>query len=104
MLSDIAYGYGAVPILHQKSSQSSGRLIPAYETRLAVGDRMVVLATSTSLQRIERGELTPRNWQVEIERALTPDAMFYGANEISIISGCSINLAWQNLLERAYIL
>lgn len=93
MLSDIAYGYGAVPILYQKSSQSPAKLIPAYETRLAVGDRMVVLATSNSLQRIERGELTSRNYEVQVERALTSDAIFDGANEISIISGCSISTA-----------
>ncbi|MBD2451356.1 NAD-binding protein [Nostoc sp. FACHB-152] len=93
MLSDIAYGYGAVPILYQKSLQSPAKLLPVYETRLAVGDRMIVLATSNSLQRIERGELAPRNWQVRIERALTGDAVFDGANEISIISGCSISTA-----------
>ncbi|WP_414755132.1 potassium channel family protein [Anabaena sp. CCY 9910] len=93
MLTDIAYGYGVVPILHQKSSPSSAKFMPVDETKLAVGDRIVVLATSTSLQRIERGELTPRNWQVQIERALSQDAIFDGANEISIIAGCSISTA-----------
>ncbi|MBF2007959.1 MAG: NAD-binding protein [Chlorogloeopsis fritschii C42_A2020_084] len=93
MLYDIAYGYGAVPILYQKTSHSPAKLMPAYETRLAVGDRMIVLATSNSLQRIERGELSPRNWYVQVEKALTSDAIFDGANEISIISGCSIGTA-----------
>ncbi len=95
MLSDIAYGYGAVPILYQKASKSPPKLMPAYETTVAVGDRLVVLATTSSLQRIERGQLAPRNWQVLVEKAFTNDAIFDGANEISVISGCNISTARQ---------
>ncbi|MCX7595456.1 MAG: NAD-binding protein [Fischerella sp.] len=99
MLADIAYGYGAVPILYQKSVQSlplsTAKFMPSDDTRLAVGDRMIVLATTRSLQKIERGELSPRNWQVQVEKALTSDAIFDGANAISIISGCSIGTARQ---------
>jgi hypothetical protein len=54
-----------------------------------------VLANSHSLQRIERGELSPRNWQIHVEKALTSDAVFDGANAISIISGCDIGTARQ---------
>ncbi len=67
--------------------------MPSYETRLSCGDRLIVLATSLSLQYIERGELAPRNWQVKIEAALTTDAIFEGANEIILITGCSIGTA-----------
>ncbi len=99
MLSDIAYGYGAVPILYQKfvqsPPQSPSKFMPAYEIRLAIGDRMIVLANSHNLQRIERGELSPRIWQIKVEKALTSDAVFDGANVISIISGCDISTARQ---------
>jgi len=93
MLTDIAYGYGAVPVLYQKSSQFPPKLMPADETQLSIGDRMIVLATTNSLQQIERGKLAPQNWQVLVETALTQDAIFDGANEISVISGCSISKA-----------
>lgn len=99
MLTDIAHGYGTVPILYQKSVKSlplsPSKFMPSYDTRLAVGDRMIILATTRSLQKVERGELSPRNWHVQIEKALTSDAIFDGANAISIISGCSIGTARQ---------
>lgn len=53
----------------------------------------VVLANSNNLQRIERGEMLTRTWQVQVEKVLAQDAIFDGANEISIISGCNIGIA-----------
>lgn len=85
--------YGAVPILYQKSSKFPPKLMPADETQLFIGDLMIVLATTNNLQQIERGELAPQNWQVLVETAFTQDAIFDGANEISVISGCSISKA-----------
>ncbi|PSB30082.1 potassium transporter TrkA [Stenomitos frigidus ULC18] len=93
LLAEVAYGYGAVPILHQRSTQASGRLMPSDDTRLEAGDRLVILATSNSLQQIERGERLPRQWQVCIDKALSKDALFDGATTIARISGCSINTA-----------
>ena len=93
LLAEIAYGYGAVSLLHQRSTQASGRLMPSDDTRLEVGDRLVVLATSTTLQQIERGERLPRQWQVCIDKALSNDALFEGATTIARVSGCSINAA-----------
>lgn len=93
MLSEVAYGYGTLPILYQKSTYESPKFMPSYETRLSGGERLVVLATSLSLQRIERGELAPRHWQVKIEAASTPDAIFEGAHEIALTTGCSIGTA-----------
>ncbi|WP_335144014.1 potassium channel family protein [Nostoc sp.] len=93
LLAEVAYGYGVVPILYQSLKRSPVKLMPSDHTQLAVGDRLIVLANSNSLQRIERGEMFPRNWQVQIERVLAQDAIFDGANEISIISGCNIGVA-----------
>jgi Trk K+ transport system NAD-binding subunit len=93
ILAEVAYGYGVVPILYQRSGYHAPRIMPTDDTRLHVGDRLVVLATSHSLQRIERGELAPKHSQVKLERAITSDALFHGANEIALISGCDLQIA-----------
>lgn len=93
ILAEVAYGYGVVPILYQHRRQESPQLMPSGHTRLYVGDRLIVLAKSNSLQRIERGEMAPRRWQVQIQKALNQDAIDDGADEIALISGCSISTA-----------
>lgn len=93
LLAEVAYGYGVVPVLHQRATQNTVRLMPSDDAKLAVGDRLVVLATITSLQQIERGEMLPCQWQVHIDKAISKDAIFEGATAIARVSGCSINLA-----------
>ncbi|EKQ70214.1 K+ transport system, NAD-binding component [Leptolyngbyaceae cyanobacterium JSC-12] len=95
LLAEIAYGYGVVPVLHQRNARQSLSFLPSDDICLEPGDRLVVLATSESLQRIERGERSPKCWQVQVEKALTRDAIFEGANEITRISGCSLSVARQ---------
>jgi len=94
LLAEVAYGYGVVPILYQKG-QETPKLMPSEDTRLAVGDRMVVLATSKNLGRIEHGlvGIMPKNWRVQVEKAWTQEAVFEGANAIARISGCSLSEA-----------
>lgn len=94
LLAEVAYGYGVVPVLHQKE-QEAAKFMPSDDTRLVVGDRMVVLATSNGLRRIEYGlsSITPKSWRVQVEKALTAEAVFEGANAISRISGCSLSTA-----------
>ncbi|NEQ27049.1 MAG: potassium transporter TrkA, partial [Microcoleus sp. SIO2G3] len=113
MLSEVAYGYGVVPILYIKE-QETPKLMPSEDIRLTVGDapkgshprgdgaersaagdRMVVLATTNGLRRIEHGRnnFMPKTWQVHVERALTAEAVFEGANAITRISGCSLTMA-----------
>jgi voltage-gated potassium channel Kch len=91
LLSEFAYGYGVVPILHQKPPNASG-LMPSDDIRLTIGDRLVVLATIDGLQRIEQGklDLSAKCWQIRVESALSADAAFEGANAIARISGCSL--------------
>ncbi|NCJ08118.1 potassium transporter TrkA [Synechococcales cyanobacterium C] len=101
LLAEVAYGYGVVPLMHQRSTkidlpESSSTPIsfmPSDDLRLHIGDRLVVLATIAGLQHIERGEQAPRAWQVEIQAAQTSEAIFEGANEIARISGCPLNVA-----------
>ncbi|MEH2063737.1 MAG: NAD-binding protein [Nostoc sp.] len=93
LLAEVAYGYGVVPILYQRLRRSPVKLMPSDHIQLDVGDRLVVLANSNNLQRIERGEMLTRTWQVQVEKVLAQDGIFDGANEISIISGCNIGTA-----------
>jgi Trk K+ transport system NAD-binding subunit len=94
LLSDVTYGYGVLPVLYQKG-QETPKLMPSEDIRLAVGDRMVVLATSKGLGRIEHGrvDIAPKSWRVQVEKAWTQEAVFEGANAIARISGCSLSVA-----------
>ncbi|MFL9450700.1 MULTISPECIES: TrkA C-terminal domain-containing protein [Nostocales] len=95
LLSEIAHGYGVVPILYQKYRQENYSLMPWDDVTLYAGDRLIVLATSSGLQRIEWGEMLPRLWQVQVEQALTQNAIARGAEKISLIAGCSSTHARQ---------
>jgi Trk K+ transport system NAD-binding subunit len=94
LLSEVAYGFGVVPILYQKPPNASN-LMPLEDIQLAVGDRLVILATIDGLQRIECGKLdiAGKRWQVSVKKALSADASFEGANAIARISGCSLGTA-----------
>lgn len=94
LLAEVAYGYGVVPVLYQKE-QESPKFMPSDDIRLAVGDRLVVLATSNGLRRIEHGivGITPKSWRVEVEKALTTEAVFEGANILARVTGCSLSIA-----------
>lgn len=98
LLAEIVYGYGVIPVLYQKPNHAS-ICFPGEELLLAEGDRLVVLATIEGLKRVERGKLnvTPKTSRVRIESALTPDAVFEGANLIYRITGCSLSLARQTM-------
>ncbi|WP_190800812.1 NAD-binding protein [Leptolyngbya sp. FACHB-261] len=69
LLAEVAYGYSVVPVLHQ-SPGGSATLCPRYDKglRLQAGDRLVVLATSSSLQSIEQGTMLPRQWHLTLEQ------------------------------------
>ncbi|MBE9043943.1 NAD-binding protein [Pleurocapsales cyanobacterium LEGE 10410] len=98
LLADISYGYGVVPIIYQQPHRASV-LFPFDEPPLKVGDRLVILATIEGLRRIEQGllDLEAKQWQLRIERALTSDAIFDGANAIARITGCSLALARETM-------
>lgn len=92
LLADLAYGYGVVPILHERSPNPS-ILMPTDDIQLAIDDRLVVLATIDSLRRIEVGNRHSQSWLVEIVSAMTAEAGFEGANTISRITGCPMHVA-----------
>ncbi|MCL6434124.1 MAG: NAD-binding protein [Leptolyngbyaceae cyanobacterium HOT.MB2.61] len=93
LLGEVAYGYGVVPILYQRSSYDSARLMPLDDIRLHRGDRLVVLATIEGLRRVEQGMALERHWLLRVEKAMSQEAAFEGAGAIARISGCDISLA-----------
>ncbi len=93
LLAEIAYGYGIVPILHAKGSQSTSKFMPSDDIKLTVGDRLVVLATIEGLQRVERGAIASAQLLVRVESAFSSEAAFEGAAVIARISGCDIHTA-----------
>jgi Trk K+ transport system NAD-binding subunit len=98
LLSEIAHGYSVVPILYQKARQINYSLMPWDDVKVHPGDRLIVLATTSSLQQIEWGEMLPRLWQVKLDKVLTKTAIAEGAEEIALISGCNLATAkqWMN--------
>ena len=93
ILAEIAYGYGVVPLWHQRSSQDSPTLMPSHDLHLRVGDRLIVLATIEGLRRVEQGDRLAKRWQIQVEKAWTPDGAFNGATEIARTAGCPLSMA-----------
>jgi Trk K+ transport system NAD-binding subunit len=94
LLSEVAYGYGVVPILATTGGRGESRkLMPSEDLRLAVGDRLVVLATIDGLRQIEQGRINPKQWQVQVDQALNSAAAFEGANLMARITGCTLSVA-----------
>ncbi|MBE9215278.1 NAD-binding protein [Plectonema cf. radiosum LEGE 06105] len=94
LLSEIAYGYGVVPILYQKPGIAP-EIMPKEYRKIQPGIRLVVLATIDGLKRMEAGRIGiyPKNWQIVIESAITQEAKFEGANQIVKLSNYPFNKA-----------
>ena len=94
MLSEIAYGYGVVPISYQNPPRPP-ELMPKNYKKIEPGICLVVLATIDGLKRMERGRIGiyPKNWQVVIESAVTEVARFDGANQITKMTNYPLNRA-----------
>ncbi|NEQ44972.1 MAG: potassium transporter [Leptolyngbya sp. SIOISBB] len=92
LLSEVAYGYGVVPIWHQQSGQR-GRAMPSDDIQLHAGDRLVVLSTIRGLRRVEQGDLATKQWQIEVLQATATDAIFEGGTEITRMTGCPLDEA-----------
>jgi Trk K+ transport system NAD-binding subunit len=96
LLADVAYGYEAMPILHQQPKHPA-TLLPPDDLRLQVGDRLIVLVTIDALRRIEQGKISikPKSWRLRVEKALTPSAVVEGAQAIATAAGCPVETALQ---------
>jgi Trk K+ transport system NAD-binding subunit len=68
-LGQVAEGYAVVPVLHRRKAHAPRVPSPDDLTvSLTVGDQLVLLATQSSLERIERGELLPASYQLHLRR------------------------------------
>ena len=92
LIAEVAYGYGVAVVLHQHQGQEPS-FMPVPEIRLKINDRIVVLASTEGLRKIEHGriEIFSKHWQVTVIKTLNPDAYFAGANIISRITGYSLS-------------
>ncbi len=99
LLADVAYGYAAMPILHQRAD-CPAMLLPTDEIRLQVGDRLIVLATIDALRRIEQGKISikPKSWRLRVEQFNNPSAISAIIQTIATVAGCPIEMA-QKLLR-----
>lgn len=98
LISQVSYGYGVVPIFHQRETRLEGDafdpLMPSDNRRLQVGDRLIVLASINGLRRIERGEISPpRRWQLHAKKPLNESFLLSSGNDLAKISGCSLDQA-----------
>jgi Trk K+ transport system NAD-binding subunit len=97
-LFQISYGYGVVPIFHQRANQFDEEftefILPPNERQLHGGDRLVVLSSLNGLRRIEHGDLLPpRRWRLEAQKPLNPAFLLYCGNDLARISGCGLDAA-----------
>lgn len=94
-LAHLAYGYGAIPVFHERAQESgaTGRINPSDDIRLERGDKVVVLATVDALRRIEHGELTPPRWRLVVDSCPSSDSAFEAGNIIARIASCDLAVA-----------
>lgn len=104
LLAQITYGYGVVPIFYQNASSQDNIYLPSDDLRLSTGDKLIVLATITGLKSIEKGELISPHCTLTLNHAHDDTARFEGANAISRISGCNLDVARRALENLPQIL
>ena len=97
LLSEIAYGYGVMPILYQAYDSYSPTLLPGDDLQVNIGDRLIILGTIEGLRRIEAGNRERQTWELVIQSAYSNDALFEGANAITRISGCPLAVARETM-------
>jgi Trk K+ transport system NAD-binding subunit len=96
-LYKVAYGYGVVPIVHHRANQPihdnlAEFILPSDERILAVGDRLVVLASINGLRRIEHEELVPpRRWRLEVKKPLNQTFLHDCGSDLARIAGYNLN-------------
>jgi len=97
LLSEVAYGYGVIPVIYQNHLDDSPITLPSDDIRLAVGDLLIVLATIDGLKAIELGKPHIRQWQLEILSVNSKMAIFDGTSAIARVSGCSLKTAKETM-------
>ncbi|MEL6354311.1 MAG: NAD-binding protein [Cyanobacteria bacterium J06627_28] len=105
-LSQVAYGYGVVPILRETKDKSGSRctvLMPTDDQRLIAGDRLFVLSSINGLRRIERGQMTPpRQWKIAVDEHPSPEAINDSIQLLTRLTNCSEQTA-QTILNQPQV-
>lgn len=104
LLGEVAYGYGVIPLFYSANGSYVPTLMPNDDILLAKGDRLIVLATIEGLKSIEKGEIKPRQWQLEIISVKSDMGMFEGANAIARVTGCQLKTARETMENLPQIL
>ncbi|MGI0481982.1 NAD-binding protein, partial [Geminocystis sp. CENA526] len=97
LLGEVAHGYGVIPIFYSANDSYKTTLMPSDDILLTQGDRLIVLATIEGLKSIEKGEIKPKEWQLEIISVKSDTGRFEGANAIARITGCSLKIARETM-------
>lgn len=97
LLSEVAYGYGVIPVIYQSHLDASPVTLPSDDIRLGVGDLLIVLATIEGLKAIELGKPHVRQWQLEILSINSKMSLFDGTTAIARVSGCSLKTAKETM-------
>lgn len=112
LLSQVAYGYGVVPIFYEPNSErrsldSGDSLMPSETWMLQAGDRLILLSTIDGLRRIERGQVRPpRVWRLVAGKPLNRGNLSEIGTTLHRISGLHLNTAntfAQNLPGTIYV-
>ncbi|WP_373479531.1 TrkA family potassium uptake protein [Geminocystis sp.] len=104
LLSDVAYGYGVIPVFYRANGSYNFTSMPSDDTLLANGDRLIILATIESLKSIEQGKIKPKQWQIEITAAKSDMSIFEGTNVIARITGCPLKIARETIENTPQVL
>ncbi|WP_084111689.1 NAD-binding protein [Gloeomargarita lithophora] len=99
ILAQVSYGYGVVPVYYHSAQEQTTKTMPSDDVRLQPGDQLIVLATSRGVQRVELGERLPPRHQVQVQKAMNKDAIFYGGNVIAQVTGFDLKSA-RHVMER----
>jgi Trk K+ transport system NAD-binding subunit len=97
-LGDIAYGYRVVPILYQRHLEGV-KWMPEDYLIARTGDRLVVLATTNGLRRVEQGRRTPKSWRLRVEQIINSAIAAEAPTVIARFANCSPGTA-KELLDK----
>jgi len=99
LLAEVAYGYGVMPIFHQKAgrqfpSDMTECFMPSDDVTLEVGDRLILLASLHGLRRIEHGErLAPGLWRLTAQQPLNTASLLDAGSTLYRIAGYHLDSA-----------
>jgi len=89
-VSRLEHGYGVTGVSLRRPRHREPILLPPPELVLAAGDQLVVLATASSLRRIELGNVVPPHYRlrIQLQGAASPERRFQAQRSLARWIGC----------------